>query len=523
MAAPSDAPPYDCIVVGSGHAGSCAALSAAEHGAVRVLLLDKCPAAWAGGNGFFTAGAHRTAHAGLQDLLPLLAEAPARDLAARIDVEPYAPAQFAADIARVCGGQSEPELVRALVDGSRDAVGWLRARAQVPFVLSFNRQAYDVGGRVRFWGGMALATRGGGKGLMDAHFAALARAGVEVRFEARVCELIMEGGEVAGVVVEGADGVRDAVRAHAVVLCAGGFEASEEMRREHLGAEWAHALVRGTPYNTGDGFAIARAAGARLAGDWGGCHATCWDAHASPAAGNQALSNQLTKSGYPLGLLLNTAGARFVDEGADLRNFTYAVYGAAVLRQPRARAFQVFDARGAGWLRAEEYGDGVVEKVHAESIAALAQKLVPHGLEDPAAFVRTVEAYNAAARAFAATHPERAWDPAAKDGRGTLGLALPKSNWALPLEEAPLLAVAVACGITFTFGGLAVDARTAGVLGDASGAPIPGLYCAGEMLGGLWYGNYPGGSGLTAGAVFGRIAGKEAAKRAKEKSVGMAT
>ncbi|KAI0252168.1 FAD/NAD-P-binding domain-containing protein [Lactifluus subvellereus] len=516
--APAAHEQYDCIVVGSGHAGSCAALSAAEHGCARVLLLDKCqcPAAWAGGNGFFTAGAHRTVHAGLRDLLLLVVDSenvpPA--LAARADVEPYTAEQFADDIVRLSGGRSDAQLVRAVVAGSREAVGWLKRTVGVPFVLAFNRQAYEVDGRQKFWGGMALCTREGGKGLIAAHQAALQRYGVETWFEAPACELICRGGTVVGVVVE-KEGRREEVCAPAVVLAAGGYESNAALRKQHLGAGWENARVRGTPYNTGDGISMARAVGARLAGDWASCHATCWDANTPVDRGDRELSNQYTKSGYPLGIMVNTRGARFVDEGADFRNFTYATYGKAILRQPGGLAFQIFDARAARWLRSEEYGDGIVAKIWANSAEELAQRLVPHGLEDVGAFVRTLAEYNQATGTFAVAHPGRKWDPAVKDGVATQGLIPPKSNWALPLEEMPLLAVTVACGITFTFGGLAINPETSSVLEDENGDPIPGLYCTGEMVGGLWYDNYPGGSGLTAGAVFGRIAGREAAKRAR--------
>ena len=260
---------------------------------------------------------------------------------------------------------------------------------------------------------------------------------------------------------------------------------------------------------------MAHAVGAHLAGDWAGCHATCWDAHAPADRGDRELSNQFTKSGYPLGIMVNTRGVRFVDEGADFRNFTYAAYGKAILRQPGGLAFQIFDARAARWLRKEEYGDGITTKIWADSAHELARKLVPHGLEDVELLVRTLAEYNNATRLFATAQPERKWDLAVKDGLATHGLSPPKSNWALPLEEAPLLAVIIACGITFTFGGLAIDPDTSSVLGDESGKPIPGLYCTGEMVGGLWYDNYPGGSGLTTGAVFGRTAGKEAGRRAR--------
>ena len=100
-----------------------------------------------------------------------------------------------------------------------------------------------------------------------------------------------------------------------------------------------------------------------------------------------------------------------------------------------------------------------------------------------------------------------------KDGKRTEGITPPKSNWAVPLDTPPFLAFAVTCGITFTFGGVKVDS-SARVLNRAE-RPIPGLHAAGELVGGLFYHNYPGGSGLTSGAVFGRRAGWSAAAFAR--------
>ena len=240
--APAAHEQYDCIVIGSGHAGSCAALSAAEHGCARVLLLDKCPAAWAGGNGFFTAGALRTVHAGLRDLLPLVVDNVPPALVERADVEPYTAEQFEDDIMRLSGGRSDARLVRTVVAESREAVEWLKRTAGVPFVLAFNRQAYEVEGRQKFWGGMALCTREGGKGLIAAHQAALRRSGVETWFEAPARELICKGGAVVGVVVE-KEGRREEVCAPAVVLAAGGYESNAALRKQHLGEGWESARV----------------------------------------------------------------------------------------------------------------------------------------------------------------------------------------------------------------------------------------------------------------------------------------
>ncbi|KAF9454771.1 phospholipase D [Macrolepiota fuliginosa MF-IS2] len=244
-------------------------------------------------------------------------------------------------------------------------------------------------------------------------------------------------------------------------------------------------------------------------GDWAGCHSTCWDANAPTEQGERELTNQFTKSGYPLGIMVNSQGERFVDEGEDFRNYTYAKFGRAVLAQPQGFAFQIWDSKMVSNLRQEEYGDGVVEKIYAGTLEELAEKLFERGLEPVAReqLVKTIQGFNVAVKAYHEQNTGIQWDPAVKDGKGTSGLPLPKSNWALTIDEPPFLAVKVACGITFTFGGLAVDPVNACVVNE-QGNKIEGLYCTGEMVGGLFYGNYPGGSGLTAGAVFGRKAGQ---------------
>ncbi|ESK89221.1 fumarate reductase flavoprotein subunit [Moniliophthora roreri MCA 2997] len=507
---------FDCIVVGSGHAGSCAALSAVENGCKEVLIVDKCPPEWVGGNGYFTAGAHRTVHGGLQDLLPIVKNV-TPEQADKIDMEPYTADEFKSDIMRLGGGQSDGPLVDAVVNGSRDAIGWLASHVGIPFIFSFHRQAYEVDGRQKFWGGLALSVEDGGKGLIAAHQKALKKAGVRVWFNTPAIRLIVEEKIVKGLVVR-KDGVDTLFECDAVVLAAGGYESSSQLRAQHLGEEWQRAKVRGTPYNTGDGFLIARGVGAKLTGDWSGCHSTCWDAGAPSDAGERTLTNQYTKSGYPLGLMINVKGNRFVDEGEDFRNYTYAKFGRAILQQPEGVAFQIWDSKVIGTLRKEEYGDGVTEKILADTLEGLADKLAEKGLESKAQLLDTVTKFNEAVNLHRAEHPGLRFDPAIKDGMSTMSLAPPKSNWALPLDRAPFMAVKVTCGITFTFGGLAIDPATAGVVSDSCSQTIEGLYCTGEMVGGLFHTNYPGGSGLTAGAVFGRKAGLGAAKRGGTRS-----
>ena len=454
-------------------------------------------------------------------------------------MSPYTESDFHSDLKRVTDGRCDPELARVVVGRSEETTHWLGSAAVgVKFRLSFNRQAYEIDGRWKFWGGMVLAVEGGGKGLRDALMESVRRAGVEVRFWSGVVGLVLdEEGGVRGVKVRPGGGAEEAGEGEGegqagreggeyevyatggVVMAAGGFEASREMRAEYLGEQWRNAYVRGTPYNTGDLLTAALGIGAKRKGHWGGCHSTCWDANAPRDAGSQELTNQYTKSGYPLGIMVNVEGKRFVDEGVDMRNYTYAKFGREILHQKGGVVFQVWDNDGASWLRGEEYAEGVVERVSAGSIEELAGKLAEKGLEGKEQFVRTVGEYNEAVAAFKKENPELGFDPSRKDGLSTRSqkgprLELDKTNWALPLTESPFLAVKVTCGITFTFGGLEIEPETARVVAEKDGKAIPGLYCAGEMVGGLFYGNYPGGSGLTAGAVWGRIAGREAAARA---------
>ena len=257
--------------------------------------------------------------------------------------------------------------------------------------------------------------------------------------------------------------------------------------------------MRGNPLNTGEVLLAALDAGAAPFGDWSSCHSVAWDAGADEGGGDRELTNQYTRSGYPLGVMVNRDGRRFVDEGADYRNYTYARYGRDILAQPGGVAFQLFDAKLRPLLRAEEYDSARVTGAQAGTLAELAERL---GI-DAAQLDATVREFNAAIR------DEVPFDAAVKDGRAAAGIEPPKSHWAQALDTPPYYGFAVTCGVTFTFGGVHIDEH-ARVL-DASGAPIPGLYAAGELVGGLFHGNYPGGTGLTAGAVFGRRAGTHAA------------
>jgi succinate dehydrogenase/fumarate reductase flavoprotein subunit len=233
---------------------------------------------------------------------------------------------------------------------------------------------------------------------------------------------------------------------------------------------------------------MAQRAGAAFQGDWEGCHSTCWDANTSMDVGDRVLSNQFTKSGYPLGIMVNAEGNRFVDEGEDFRNYTYAKFGRGILKQKGGYAFQVYDAKVTPWLRKEEYADNVVAKVVAQTVEELAEQLSHQGLENTSRFLKTLRDFNKAASSFIDLHPEKVWDPAVKDGVSTASsLELPKSNWARTIDQPPFVAVKVATGITFTFGGLSIDSNTAGVISSGGHKTITGLFATGEIVGGLFY------------------------------------
>jgi succinate dehydrogenase/fumarate reductase flavoprotein subunit len=205
------------------------------------------------------------------------------------------------------------------------------------------------------------------------------------------------------------------------------------------------------------------------------------------AGGAPAVSNDTTKPE----VMVAAASA-----GAELINDVKA------LAEPGGVAWQIFDQQVAGQLR-DEYRIREVSSVKADTLEELGRKMEGMNAE---AFLRNVAEYNAAVETSVPFNPN------VKDGRATTGLRIDKTNWAHRLDEGPFEAYQTTCGITFTFGGLRIDAE--GAVLDTEEKPIRGLYAAGELVGGLFYFNYPGGTGLMSGAVFGKIAGASAGQAA---------
>jgi tricarballylate dehydrogenase len=490
----------DVIVVGAGNAAACAALAAREGGA-SVIMLEAAPIEDSGGNSRYTGGLMRVVYNGVDDLAQLIPDL-TEDEKKTHDYGSYTADAYFDDMGRITQYMSDPDLTEILITRSFDTLVWLR-RKGVRFQPSYGRQSYKVeGNRYKFWGGLAAETWGGGAGLVDNEHKACEREGVRIYYETPALGLVVtDEGVVTGVRARH-KGRNVEIPCKAVVLACGGFESSSEMRARYLGPGWDLAKVRGTRYNLGQGITMALEAGAMPYGHWSGCHAVGWDMNAPPF-GDVNVGDQFQKHSYPWGIMINANGERFVDEGADFRNYTYAKYGRVILNQPGMFAWQIFDAKIIPMLR-DEYRIKQVTKVRANTLEELVQKL--EGVDAERA-LKEIREYNKAVRT------DIPFNMAVKDGRRTEGLRIDKSNWANTIDEAPFEAYGVTCGVTFSFGGLKIT--TEGEVQDISGKPIPGLFAAGELVGGLFYHNYPGGTGLTSGSVFGKISGDSAAAYVK--------
>ena len=315
---------YDVVVVGAGNAAFCAAQAAAEKGA-KVLMVERAPKELMGGNSRFTAGAFRCVYDGVDDLKAIMPDL-TKDEIDRSDFGTYTQDQFYDDMFRVTQYRTDGELCDRLVGRSRDAMRWLHSKG-MKFDPIWGRQAYLIDGKFKFWGGLTVESQGRRPGpdraapqarRQERHRGALQHprhlADLRRQDRCRACKVKSNGNF-------------EDIPCKSVVIACGGFETNAEMRTRYLGPGWELAKVRGTPYNTGDGINMALAIGASSFGNWSGSHAVQWDYNA-PEFGDLSVGDNFQKHSYPWGILINATGRRFVDEGADFRNYTYAKYGA---------------------------------------------------------------------------------------------------------------------------------------------------------------------------------------------------
>lgn len=471
----------DVVVVGGASAGYAAAVAARQAGAERVIVLEKARRDEVGGNCRFSIMGFRFVHDGVDDLLEML---PEQDRArfATVHVDPYTADDFRGDLARLTQGRMDPDLAETLVADSRDAVDWMSSLGH----RWHFRGPIKTNGEIHYNAGIPLAPIEGGLGLVEHWISVGEELGIELRTQSSVIGLLGHQAGVEGVIVDGPEGVYD-LQAAAVVLASGGFQASPERRARYLEANADLMKVRGSRHNTGEIMDMAIALGAKTSGQWQSGHCVPIDA-ASPEVEIDTGKNRVA---YPYGITVNRDGERFFDEGEAHYAYTYAKTGWAVLRQPGGSAFQLFDADSVQYLP-DRY-DGAKPTV-ADSLEDLAEETGVNAER----LAKTVAGFNTAIQ------QEVRFDATRKDGKGSVGLDVNKSNWALPLEKPPFYAYEATGGITFTFGGLAIN-RSAQVLNTCD-EPIGGLYANGDILG-LFYHNYPSCSGMTRNVVFGGRAG----------------
>ena len=469
-------------------------MSAKDNGAEKVLVLEKASLKEKGGNSRYTNGAYRFAYDGFSDLKKVI---PNLKNSNSIDYGKYSVADFLRDMNKVTQGKTDKKLSKTLTSKSFETIHWLSKKG-LKFTPIKGRQSFKVNGIMKYWGGLTLEVDGQGEKLIESMLKITKKNKIDIQYDTAAVDLIYEDNIVKGVEVISKNKPKT-ILAKSIILACGGFESSSEMRTRYLGPGWEMAKVRGTKHNTGDGLTMALKIGASPFGNWSGCHAVFHDMN-GPEFSDLKISNKYRKISYPWGIVLNADGDRFVDEGEDFRNFTYAKFGKEVIKQPNQIGWQIFDHKVRHMLY-PEYDVKSATMVKANSIKELLSKITSINSQKA---LKTINEYNEAVK------DEIKYDPTIKDGKCTEGLKINKTNWANKIDKPPYYAYGVTCGITFTFGGLRVNEKCQ-VLNKVM-KPIKGLYAAGEMIGGIFYFNYPGGSGLTSGAVFGKIAGRSAAK-----------
>ena len=450
---------YDVAVLGGGNAALCAALAAAGRGA-RVIVVERAPRHFRGGNSRHTRNL-RCMHAAPTDVL----------------TDAYTEDEFMADVLRVTGGVTNEALARLMIRGSADAprrMGRFGARFQPPL-----RGTLHLGRTNAFF-------LGGGKALMNSAYAAAGRLGVRVAYDAEVIGLSIRDGRFESATVRMPVGDVE-VRARAVVLAAGGFEANLEWLAEIWGEAAKNFIIRGTPYNTGTVLRLMLDAGAEPVGDPAQCHAVAIDARAPKFDGG--IVTRLDS--VPLGIVVNRFGDRFYDEGEDYWPKRYAIWGRLVAQQPDQIAYSIVDSKALG-----RFMPSVFPPMVAGSVRELAAAInVPAGT-----LASTIERFNAAVR-------PGTFDHQALDDCRTEGLVPNKTHWAQRLDAPPFHAYPLRPGITFTYLGVKVDERARVVM---KGGVAENIFAAGEIMAGNILGRgYVAGVGMTIGTVFGEIAGRE--------------
>ena len=453
--------PFDVLVIGGGNAGLCAAITARRAGA-RVLVLESATKDFRGGNSRHTRD------------IRYMHEAATNYVTGR-----YSKEEFWEDLRQVTGGETNELLTRLTIQASEDLGDWMPAngvRWQKPLRGTLHLAKSN------------LFMLGGGKAMMNAYYETASRLGVEIAYETEVSELKMcDGGFLSAC----CNGGRREIQAKALVVASGGFEANIPWLKEYWGDAADNFIIRGTKHNQGRMLKELLEHGAKPVGDPRGCHAVALDARAPKFDGG--IVTRLDS--VPFGIVVNKEVKRFYDEGEDFWPKRYAIWGGLIARQPDQIAYSIVDAKAL-----PRFMPSVFPPIEAESIPELASAL---GL-DSSALATAVSEFNQAVR-------PGAFDPGILDNCRTEGIDPPKSHWARPIDSPPYYGYPLRPGITFTYLGVTIDEQARVIMQDERAAK--NIFAAGEiMAGNILRKGYLGGFGLTIGAVFGRIAGREAAR-----------
>lgn len=457
---------YDVLVAGGGNAALCAAIAARRAGA-SVLVVEGAPKFYRGGNTRHTRN-FRCAH----------------DSATETLTGPYSEEEFFDDLLRITGGQTDEPLAKHMIRESKEVLVWLQEQG-IRFQPS-------LGGTLTL-GRTNAFFLGGGRAMLNALYRTAEQLGVDVVYDAPVTALDIQDGMFLSASVQ-FEGQTHIVRARTLVAASGGFEANIDWLKEYWGDAAENFLIRGTPYNRGAVLKMLLGSGVQEVGDPTQCHAVAIDARAPKYDGG--IITRLDCVVF--GIVVNKNAQRFYDEGEDIWPKRYAIWGRLVAAQPDQIAYIVFDASSLNLFM-----PSLFPPVSAGSIRELAQKLEL----DPDVLDKTVADFNAAVRPGTFKHTDL-------DDCRTEGLTPPKSHWARKIEAAPFYAYPVRPGITFTYLGVRVNDESRMLMAD--GRPAANMFAAGEVMAGNVLGRgYAAGIGMTIGSVFGRLAGRGAAKNAR--------
>jgi tricarballylate dehydrogenase len=460
-------PDWDVIVVGGGNAAICAAMGAREKGA-SVLLLEGAPEYMRGGNTRHTRNI-RCAHSRADTFFS----------------GPYPDEEYMADLVAVTGGPANMDLARFTIEKTNQLPQWMTehgANWQQPLAGTLHL------GRTNRW------FLGGGKALLNSYYRTATRLGVEFRYNAMVEDLLIENDTFTAAVVRDGDRA-ETIRGKSVIVAAGGFEANLEWLEEGWGKAARNFIVRGTPHNRGTTLRTLLSKGAQSIGNPKAIHAIAVDARSPKYDGG--IVTRLDSVVF--GVVVNNKGLRFYDEGEEIWPKRYAIWGGLILEQPEQIAYSIVDAKTISKFLPPLY-----KPFQSPTFEGLADQL---GIEK-SAFVKTMADYNRGTAGNTAVRMQ------VLDGVTTRGVTPAKTNWALPVDTPPYYGLPLRAGITFTYMGVTVDERSRVV--DNRSRPFKNVYAAGEiMTGNILTKGYVGGIGLAIGAIFGELAGRDAATNAR--------